>query len=146
MRPVRSSRQAQPSPAWTRPGARSARRGHCPTHCIAGRFVIGDRTMFKTLTIRGRKTLRAHSRSFHGNQARPRVEVLEDRCLLAVNVVEYPVPTLNSLPDWIVSGPDGRLWFSEVNAPRIGNITVQGSVSEIALPISSDQIAGQIIS
>src|SRR5262249_41503501 len=65
--------------AWTRPGARSARRGHCSPHCIAGRFVIGDRTMFKTPTIRGYTIFRAHKRSFHRNQARPRLELLEDR-------------------------------------------------------------------
>jgi hypothetical protein len=35
--------------------------------------------MFKTPTIRGRKTLRTHSHSLHRNQARPRVEILEDR-------------------------------------------------------------------
>jgi uncharacterized delta-60 repeat protein len=64
----------------------------------------------------------------------------------ALKIVEYHVPTPNSGPDWTVSGPDGNLWFSEVNAPRIGKITPQGSVSEIALPISPDQIVGQIVS
>jgi hypothetical protein len=35
--------------------------------------------MLKTQTIRGRKNLRAHSRGLHRNQARPSVELLEDR-------------------------------------------------------------------
>src|SRR5262249_30557668 len=83
------------SPAWTRPGARSARRGHSPPHCIAGRFVIGDRTMFKTPTIRGRRTLRTRYSSFRGNHTRPQVELLEDRMAPAVLTVNYTGDTVS---------------------------------------------------
>jgi streptogramin lyase len=76
---------------------------------------------------------------------RPRLEVLEDRCLLSYTINEFPVPTPNAGPDSVTAGPDGNLWFSEINTPMIAKITPQGSVSEIALPISSGQNAGQIV-
>src|SRR5262249_43010104 len=62
-----------------RPGARSARRGHGPRHCIAGRFVIGDRTMFNKLAIGGRTALSTRPHSLRRWHAKPRLERLEDR-------------------------------------------------------------------
>jgi streptogramin lyase len=64
---------------------------------------------------------------------RPRIESLEDRCLLAT-VTEFPVPTPNSFPNGITTGPDGSLWFTELNANQIARITTAGVVTEFPIP------------
>ena len=51
-----------------------------------------------------------HARKRH--QLRPRLDALEDRCLLSIT--EFPTPTSNALPNWITAGPDGNLWFDRV--------------------------------
>src|SRR6516165_3525487 len=54
--------------------------------------------------------------------ARPEVEGLEPRCLLAVTINEFPVPTASSGPVHITVGPGGNLWFTEERANQIGQI------------------------
>ena len=49
----------------------------------------------------------------------------------------YSLPT-GFRPGDITPGPDGRLWFSEPEASRIGAITTAGSVTEFTLPVGSD--------
>ena len=46
-----------------------------------------------------------------------------------VSISEYPIPTTNSGPQDIVTGPDGALWFSEPNQRQIGRITTDGDVT-----------------
>src|SRR5690348_6283861 len=56
-------------------------------------------------------------------RARPRLEGLEDRCLLSANITEFPVPTTNAnLSHGITAGPDGNLWFTEYGVSKIGMI------------------------
>ena len=43
--------------------------------------------------------------------------------LLAQNITEFPVPTLNGFPLGITAGPDGALWFTE-QPNGIGRIDV----------------------
>jgi streptogramin lyase len=38
-------------------------------------------------------------------------------------IVEYPIPTTGNFPTWIVSGPDGNLWFLESNDNHLDSIT-----------------------
>jgi len=38
-------------------------------------------------------------------------------------ITEYDIPTANSGPIAITTGPDGNLWFTENNAGAIGKIT-----------------------
>src|SRR5437667_256048 len=47
---------------------------------------------------------------------------------------EYPVPTTNSQPEYITSGPDGNLWFTENLGNKIGRITTGGVITEYAIP------------
>src|SRR5262249_18762562 len=47
-------------------------------------------------------------------RTRPRLEGLEDRCLLSTTITEFPVPTAVSNPEGITAGPDGNLWFTEL--------------------------------
>src|SRR5260370_6407306 len=41
-------------------------------------------------------------------------------------MTEIPVPTANSGPTGITTGPDGELWFTEFAANKIGHTTVGG--------------------
>ena len=38
-------------------------------------------------------------------------------------VTEFPLPTASALPHDIVLGPDGKLWFTEKDANKIGRVT-----------------------
>ncbi|MEO8432096.1 MAG: hypothetical protein ABI592_11355 [Acidobacteriota bacterium] len=48
---------------------------------------------------------------------------------------EFPVP--GGAPAVITAGPDGRLWFTEPAAERIGRISIDGAVTEFPLPAGS---------
>ena len=54
-----------------------------------------------------------------------------------VTFTEFPIPTANSNPQDITSGPDGNLWFTEFNGEKIGKITPNGTVTEYAIPTSN---------
>jgi len=47
----------------------------------------------------------------------------------------YPVSTAGGSPEALVMGPDGNLWFTELNRERVGSITPQGVLGrEYAFP------------
>jgi virginiamycin B lyase len=50
---------------------------------------------------------------------------------------EFPVPTSGSVPTAITRGPDGALWFTELDGSRVGRITTGGVVSEFPIGTSS---------
>ena len=50
---------------------------------------------------------------------------------------EFPVPTANSVPIGITTGPDGNLWFTEFDTNKIGKITTAGKVTEYPIPTAS---------
>jgi streptogramin lyase len=55
-------------------------------------------------------------------------------------ISEYPIPTADSAPRGITTGPDGRLWFTEYQGNKIGRITTAGAIGagdEIPLPTSN---------
>ena len=49
-------------------------------------------------------------------------------------ISEVAIPTRNSGPVGITAGPDGNLWFTEVNGNKIGRITPGGTITEFADP------------
>ena len=57
----------------------------------------------------------------------------------AAAVTEFTIPTANSVPGWIVAGPDGNLWFTEFNANTIARLTPPGVVTEFTVPTSASQ-------
>ena len=59
-------------------------------------------------------------------------------------IAEYPIPTANSSPVEIKTGPDGALWFTENAGNKIGRITTSGQITEFALPNANSQPAGII--
>lgn len=54
------------------------------------------------------------------------------------NEKDYPLLTPSSNPNAITTGPDGNLWFTELNASKIGRITTAGSVTEYPLSYDSE--------
>src|SRR5947209_5329905 len=62
---------------------------------------------------------------------KPTVEPLEARCLLAIGVTELPAPG----PSFgITNGPDGNVWFTELEAAKVGRISPDGVAAEFAVP------------
>jgi streptogramin lyase len=51
-------------------------------------------------------------------------------------MTEYPLPTSGSLPEGIVQGPDGALWFTEYYGNKIGRINTTGVITEYSIPLS----------
>jgi streptogramin lyase len=50
-------------------------------------------------------------------------------------ISEFATPTPSSAPEGIVAGPDGNLWFAEINASKIGEINpATGAILEFATP------------
>src|SRR5262249_37919440 len=120
-----------------RPGVRSARPGDVvsivPQTTTQWRFPMRVSTWLRPLAARlnripARRTPRRPS-------FRPRVEGLEDRCLLSYTINEFALPTPDSQPNTIVAGPDGNVWFMEINRDTLGRITPAGQVTEVPLPV-----------
>ena len=71
-------------------------------------------------------------------------------CLLSVltalalsgKIREFAVPTASSFPEGITAGPDGNLWFTEIDGNNIGRITTAGVVTEFPVPTASSEPEG----
>ena len=50
--------------------------------------------------------------------------------------MEFPIPS-GGLSEWIASGPDGTVWFTEGDGNRIGKITPNGVITEFATAVGS---------
>jgi streptogramin lyase len=87
-------------------------------------------------------TARARRRPTDRVRTRPRLEGLEDRCLLSIT--EYPVPTANSaLWYGIATGPDGNIWFTETSTNKIGSINPTNNLfNEYVIPTPSSSPRG----
>src|SRR5437660_8705471 len=75
-------------------------------------------------------------------KVRPRLEALEDRCLLAGGLTQFPIPTPGSGPVAITPGPDGNMWYSENATNQIGRITPSGTITEFPILTSGSDPAG----
>src|SRR4051812_23170644 len=74
-----------------------------------------------------------------------RVDLPADRShdgLAAFTVVEFPIPTANSMALDIAPGPDGNVWFTENYGNNIGRITPAGVITEFAVPTATGQPSG----
>ena len=54
-----------------------------------------------------------------------------------ITVTEFPIPTSDSFPNGITTGPDGNLWFTELGSGKIGKITPDGTITEYSPPTSN---------
>jgi virginiamycin B lyase len=52
----------------------------------------------------------------------------------AQTIASFPIPTSNSAPGGIATGPDGNLWFTEISGNKIGRLTPAGVITEFSLP------------
>jgi virginiamycin B lyase len=50
----------------------------------------------------------------------------------------FNTPTGGSWPDYIVSGPDRSMWFSEFYIDKIGKVQMNGHMTEFSLPDNTD--------
>jgi streptogramin lyase len=60
-------------------------------------------------------------------------------------ITEYPIPTADSGPRGIAAGADGKLWFTESQANKVGRITTAGQMTtadEISLPSAASSPSG----
>ena len=48
--------------------------------------------------------------------------------------------TAGSEPWWITAGPDGALWFTEIDGNRVGRITTAGAVTEYSAGITGTNL------
>ena len=86
---------------------------------------------------------RRPSASRRGRPARPRVELLEDRCVPSTTVAEFPVLTAGGSPVGIAAGPDGNLWFTENAANQIGMINpTTHAITEFPIPTADSGPVG----
>jgi virginiamycin B lyase len=57
-------------------------------------------------------------------------------------VTEYTIPTASSMPEQIVAGPDGALWFTEQSSNKIGRITTSGQFTEFPVTTANAGLGG----
>ena len=66
----------------------------------------------------------------------PRLELLEERCLLSASIVDFAL-TPESSPFGITTAPDGNIWFTEEGTSRIGSMNpTTHAISEYPIPTS----------
>ena len=63
-------------------------------------------------------------------------------CAGQVPIIEYKLPSTHSGPNFIVAGPDGNLWFTEITANKIGRITTDGAITEFPVPTRQASLQG----
>ena len=51
--------------------------------------------------------------------------------------IEHRIPTQDSRPFGITTGPDGALWFTEDKGNKIGRITTAGVITEFPIPTAN---------
>jgi hypothetical protein len=87
---------------------------------------------------------RDRRRSADRVRARPRLEGLEDRCLLSIT--EYPVPTASAAPWGITTGPDGNIWFTD-SSGSIGMTNPNDpspTITEFSIPYANSNPLGHL--
>ena len=47
----------------------------------------------------------------------------------------FPIPTPNAGPWCLTLGPDGNLWFTELEGNKIGKVTPKGDITEFPVPL-----------
>jgi streptogramin lyase len=82
---------------------------------------------------RGQRPRRTTSRVWLG------FECLEGRCVPSTITELPPLPTPNVAPTGITMASDGSIWFTEMNANKLGRISPQGVLTEYTVPTANSQ-------
>ncbi len=53
-------------------------------------------------------------------------------------MTEYAIPTTSAVPEGIIAGSDGRMWFTEYGTSKIGAVTTSGTFQEFGTLFGSD--------
>ena len=73
----------------------------------------------------------------------PRLELLEDRCLMTGIINDYAIPSASSNPLGIVAGTNGLEWFTESGANNIASInTTTQAITEYPVTTQNASPAG----
>jgi hypothetical protein len=48
------------------------------------------------------------------------------------DIVEYPIPTNGTDPNYLTNGPDGKIWYSGYSKPIVGAVSITGVSQEHA--------------
>jgi streptogramin lyase len=108
-----------------------------PSNTHPGTAARGFRGTLLLQAASGLLTARSRRRLAGRVRARPRLEGLEDRCVLSPAISEFPIPTAPSAPWGIATGPDGNLWFAE-RAGKIGEINpTTHAITEFPTPTAN---------
>jgi virginiamycin B lyase len=67
-----------------------------------------------------------------GNQGKSVATI--DRMTPAGNVAQFELPGPGSFPTRLAVGPDGNVWFTEMQEDKVGRITPSGSIQTFQLP------------
>src|SRR5512135_2025924 len=97
---------------------------------------MGETSTIMWVSIASNKRVATHTT---GGISMSSQEFPADATIPSSPVTEFSLPTPNSRPYGITTGPDGNLWFTEFGSDKIGRITPSGAVSEFALPKNSDE-------
>jgi streptogramin lyase len=105
---------------------------------MAARLVV---TLFLVIGIAGCSQAGTNGTMMPGQRTNPAQgpAVLRQVSPQATPKVEfYNTPSQSSWPDYIISGPQGALWFTEFYADKVGKITTTGKITEFPLPNDTD--------
>jgi streptogramin lyase len=58
---------------------------------------------------------------------------------------EYPLPAGFTQLDGLTAGPDGNLWFTQAQGAKVGRMTLEGAVSELAVLNATTDRPGPIV-
>src|SRR5258708_6818379 len=57
-------------------------------------------------------------------------------------ITEFALPTQGGIPYEITAGPDGNLWFTEIQSNKTGRISPTGAISEFPIPTGNSKPYG----
>jgi streptogramin lyase len=78
-----------------------------------------------------------------GRTLRPRLEILEDRCVMSASIAEFTGVASGSAPFGITVGPDGNVWFTETQGNQIGMMNpTTHAIAEFPIPTASSSPTG----
>ncbi len=113
-----------------------------PSNTHPGTLARGLRGTFLLQAASALLTARSRRRPADRGRARPRLEGLEDSCLLSLTITEFSQGLAANASfgngNDITAGPDGNLWFTDFGASKVGMINPTNDlINEFATPTAN---------